>query len=281
MDVKNVVDTILGTCKTPPIENTCDQLIAGDWHNQVTGIATTFMATIDVIRESIRKGTNLIITHEPTFFTSHDKINWLATDPVYLEKIKLIQEHQLNIWRFHDHMHSTKPDLIYTGVVQALGWEKYSLTVDSDKISLPKKMIMPLGQHCFSIPETSVEALTEFLKHQLNVKGARIVGNVRMPVERVLVLVGGSSLGFGIDEMPMVLMRDLDFDVIVCGEILEWTLPAYVRDAAQLGMNKALIILGHNRTEEAGMAYLHIWLENILPNIPIHFIEAGEPFEYL
>ena len=69
--------------------------------------------------------------------------------------------------------------------------------------------------------------------------------------------------------------------MIVCGEILEWTLAAYVRDAAQLGLNKALIILGHNRSEEVGMQHLPSWLEPLLPGIPIGFAAAGEPFEYV
>ena len=74
---------------------------------------------------------------------------------------------------------------------------------------------------------------------------------------------------------------DENLDVVVCGEILEWTLCAYVRDAAQLGLNKALIILGHNRTEEVGMKYLPEWLGIFLPDVPIWFSEAGEPFSYL
>jgi hypothetical protein len=68
---------------------------------------------------------------------------------------------------------------------------------------------------------------------------------------------------------------------MVCGEILEWTLCAYVRDADQLGMNKAMIILGHNRTEEVGMKYLPEWLKILMPDIPVWFCEAGEPFSYL
>lgn len=76
-------------------------------------------------------------------------------------------------------------------------------------------------------------------------------------------------------------MRNKQLDVIVGGEILEWTLCAYVRDAAQLGLNKSLIILGHNRTEEVGMKYLPAWLERLFPDMSISFIEAGEPFSYL
>jgi hypothetical protein len=46
-------------------------------------------------------------------------------------------------------------------------------------------------------------------------------------------------------------------------------------------LNKALIILGHNRSEEVGMKHLPAWLEPLLPGVPILFSEAGEPFAYL
>ena len=54
-----------------------------------------------------------------------------------------------------------------------------------------------------------------------------------------------------------------------------------VRDAAQLGLNKALIVLGHNRSEEVGMKHLPEWLAPLLPGIPVQFSEAGEPFTYV
>ncbi len=266
MNVKNVVDAIIEECNTPPLEKTCDLLMAGDWQNEVTGMATTFMATVEVIRESISRGANLIITHEPTYFTGWDKTDWLQHDPVYLEKIRLIQENNVNIWRFHDHMHLTSPDLVYVGLLKELGWEQY---------------VDPSDKHCFVLPKTTVTELSEFLKQKLQVKISQIVGNITGSVERVSVLVGGGSLGLGRDEMPMELMRDHNLDVIVCGEILEWTLPAYVRDASQLGMNKSLIVLGHNRTEEVGMKHLPGWLQKLFPLMPVSFVEAGEPFSYI
>jgi len=266
MNVKDIVDAIIEECNTPLLEKTCDLLMAGDWQNEVTGIATTFMATVDVIRESAARGANLIITHEPTYFTGWDKIDWLQHDPVYLEKIKVIQENKINIWRFHDHMHLTSPDLVYVGLLKELGWERY---------------VDPSDKHCFVLPKTTVMELSKFLKEKLQVNISQIVGNITGSVERVSVLVGGGSLGLGRDEMPMELMRDHNLDCIVCGEILEWTLPAYVRDASQLGMNKSLIILGHNRTEEVGMKYLPEWLQKIFPQMSISFVEAGEPFLYI
>jgi putative NIF3 family GTP cyclohydrolase 1 type 2 len=266
MNVKQVVDVIIAACDTAPLTETCDRLIAGDWEAEVAGIVTTFMATTDVIQAAIAKGANLIITHEPTYFTHDDDTDWLDGDPVYALKQKLIAAHDINIWRFHDHMHAARPDMIYAGLDEVLGWADYGI---------------PDNPHCYVIPPTTVEDLSAFLQEKLDVKVARIVGRRAAQVERVGVLVGGGSLGLGSEQMPMELMRDEDLDVIVCGEILEWTLCAYARDADQLGLNKALIILGHNRTEEVGMQHLPRWLETLLPGVPVWFCEAGEPFSYL
>jgi hypothetical protein len=68
---------------------------------------------------------------------------------------------------------------------------------------------------------------------------------------------------------------------MICGEITEWTLSAYVRDAAALGFNKAMIIVGHERSEESGMKALANRLSPLLPGIPVRFSDAGEPFSYL
>lgn len=266
MNVKQVVDTIINACDTPPLDKTCDLLMAGDWNCEVMGIATTFMATIDVIKTAISRGTNLIITHEPTYFTGWDQTEWLQNDEIYLQKLKLINDNKINIWRFHDHMHITKPDKIFQGIDKDLGWEKYG---------------DPEFRHCYTIPRTTVKELTRFLKKSLNVKMARIVGDIHSNVERVGLLGGGGSLGLGREEMPAELMREANLDALICGEITEWTTCAYVRDASQLGINKSMIVLGHNRTEEAGMKYLPDWLSTFMPGMTISFIEAGEPFSYL
>jgi putative NIF3 family GTP cyclohydrolase 1 type 2 len=266
MKVREVVERIIAACNIPPLEQTCDLLITGDWDREVTGIVTTFMATVDVIRQAIAQGANLIITHEPTYFTHSDQIDWVQADPVYQLKQQLIDDNQINIWHFHDHMHRTQPDLIYAGLNQELGWTQYNL---------------PEEKHCYHIPSITVEALSAFFKEKLDIKAIQIIGQPETRVERVGILVGGGSLGLGSEHMPMELMHNQNLDVIVCGEILEWTLAAYARDASQLGLKKALIILGHNRSEEMGMKHLTAWLAPLLPGIPLRFVEAGEPFAYL
>jgi len=44
------------------------------------------------------------------------------------------------------------------------------------------------------------------------------------------------------------------------------------------GKRKAVILLGHVVSEEAGMEYCARWLKTFISSVPIEFIPAGEPF---
>ncbi|MNW55089.1 hypothetical protein D3C74_327310 [compost metagenome] len=68
---------------------------------------------------------------------------------------------------------------------------------------------------------------------------------------------------------------------MICGEILEWTLCAYVNDAVMLGMNKAMLVVGHERSEEWGMKHMADWLQPLVGGTPVSFVDAKEPFQYL
>ena len=69
MKIQEVIDRVLtdstGETRIAP---TCDQLMTGDHQQEVKGIAVTYMATVEVIREAAAKGVNFIITHEPTWY---------------------------------------------------------------------------------------------------------------------------------------------------------------------------------------------------------------------
>ena len=92
MTVREIVDKIIEKTGVEPLpeDKTCDHLMTGSWDMEVKGVVTTFMATVDVIKEASALGANFIITHEPTWFSGADDTEWLLEDPVYLEKKKLI-----------------------------------------------------------------------------------------------------------------------------------------------------------------------------------------------
>lgn len=276
MTVKELIESIItksGSVRFP-YEKTCDHLMIGDENMEITGIVTTFMATVDVINETIKRGANMIITHEPTWFTGIDKEDWLIDDPVYLEKKKILEDNKIAVWRFHDHMHAGTEDGIYRGFDEEFGWNKYR------EIPNESSSYSHFGA-TYVIPKTTLFELARFFKDKLDMDVIQLVGNPDMPVERVGVLVGGGSLGLGVENMPMIYMKERNIDVCICGDITEWTLSAYVRDASQLGINKGMIVLGHERSEECGMKHLPSWLKSITGDLPVSFIDAKEPFTYI
>jgi len=241
-------------------EQTVDTIKAGDPETRVTGIATTMMATFDVLRRAAAAGKNLIITHEPTFYSHLDQTDTLRkeNDTVWADKEKFIRDHKLVVFRFHDHWHMRKPDGIREGMTQALGWQKYQ---DSATPAL------------YTLPETTLERLAGSITKSLNVRVLRVVGPRDMKVSKVALLPGAS----GSAAHRRMLQRD-DVEVVAIGEVPEWETILYVDDAAAQGKRKALILIGHIPSEQAGMANCAEWLKTFIKDVPVEFVPAAEPF---
>jgi hypothetical protein len=65
---------------------------------------------------------------------------------------------------------------------------------------------------------------------------------------------------------------------LLVGETREWETVEYVADAATEGKRKALIIISHIPSEQAGMEECVRWLKTFVPNVPIEFVPAKQPF---
>jgi putative NIF3 family GTP cyclohydrolase 1 type 2 len=249
---------IAATGATPP-PGTVDTLKAGDPATVVTGIATTFMDTYSVLEKAVASGKNLIITHEPTFYNHLDDQSPLASDPVLTQKLAYIREHHLVVWRFHDTWHLRQPDGILAGMVEQFGWKPYQNKTNP---------------HLFTLSPTTVGQVAASLQARTGARAIRIVGDPAMPVAKVALLPGAA----GSDKQITALQQD-EVELLIAGESREWETVPYVQDAAAEGRRKALILLGHEVSEEAGMDECARWLRTILPGMPIAFIPADEPFQ--
>ena len=69
---KTVVQRVQAALGGQWVADGLDGFKAGDPNTPVKGIATTAMATMDVLRQAVQNDTNLIFTHEPTFFGRQD-----------------------------------------------------------------------------------------------------------------------------------------------------------------------------------------------------------------
>jgi putative NIF3 family GTP cyclohydrolase 1 type 2 len=72
-----------------------------------------------------------------------------------------------------------------------------------------------------------------------------------------------------------------DVDAMIVGETSEWETPEYFRDAAYQKTKKALLVIGHQPSEEAGMARLAKWLQERFPDLPIQHRAALDPLRVI
>ena len=264
LSIQETIERILQDIPGERWEDTVDVVKTGDPTQEVTGIATTFLASQAVIEKAIQSGINFIITHEPIFYNHLDRVGWLENNPVYQAKRKLLDDHQVVVWRFHDYWHSHQPDGIYTGVIRQLGWDQY-LDPNTD-------------QPIYSLPQSTVGRLAAELKEKLGAKAVRVVGDLEMPCRRVGFLVGAGGAEYAINFSSAVG----SVDALICGEGGgEWETCEYFRDAITQGRKQALLLIGHAASEESGMAYLAEWLRERFPGIPITHIPLGEPFQFI
>jgi len=240
-------------------KDTVDTFKAGNPGTVVTGVAVTMMATMDVLQRASAQGLNLVITHEPTFYAHVDRPEGIGeSDPVWAEKRAFIEKHGLVVWRFHDHWHMRKPDGIEAGMVHALGWEKFQ---------------RPDNEYLFVMPETTVRELAEQVAKKLDSPVVRVVGDGQLKVRKV----GFSPVAAGSEREMQALEQD-DVEVLIVGETREWETVEYAADAVSQGRKKALIVIGHVPSEQAGMEECTRWLKGFVKNVPVEFVATKQPF---
>jgi len=240
-----------------PPPNTVDTVKGGDSATAVTGIAVTFLDTMDVLREANKRGLNLVITHEPTFYNHLDDTKFFANDPVYREKLAYIQEHKMVVFRFHDQMHSISPDPVGMGLVEALGWQKYMNGGDPFHLTIPRTTLLQLSRE---------------LASKLNARSVRVVGDPSLSVTRIATIPGAA----GTQKQILDLRKD-EVEVLLVGEVPEWETISYVRDASEQGRHKALVLLGHEVSEEEGMKLILDDIHTLFPSLPVAHLPAGQP----
>ena len=178
---------------------------------------------------------------------------WELDIPKYPRSIALMV-----VWRFHDFWHRRTPDGILTGMVKALGWESYQ---------------KPDAPEVFAMPETTLETLAASIRQKLDARTLRVVGDPAMKVSKV-----GLAPGFGGFDTNRRLLQREDVQVEVIGEAHEWEIVEYAADATTAKAGKALIVIGHIPSEQAGMDECARWLKAFVTEVPVEFVPAKQAF---
>ena len=238
---------------------TCDTFKSGSAGVEVTKVAVAMFGTPDVIRQAKAFGAELLIVHEPLSYNPYDH---RSDDPIECAKAKLVEDSGIAIYRFHDHPHYTMPDMIAFGELTLLGLKgevRPSETFDLARVYLDEPM--------------TAKQLAKRIEEKLNIKHVRIAGATDVPITTVSCMFGA----------PGGLMEELKRDAcqaLIAGEVCEWALCEYARDASQLGYTKAVLALGHVGSERAGMVYIADLVKKQFQDIEVKYLECEEVYSY-
>ncbi|MED3792949.1 Nif3-like dinuclear metal center hexameric protein [Niallia alba] len=260
--VQRVVEKLIEPARK--FESTTDVLIKGSPHIDVTGIVIAFMLTQEVLEKAISLKANLIITHEGPFYSHANWKDKYANDPICMAKLRLIEESNVTIFRFHDYFHRYDPDGIMLGLIHKLEWGEYIEKHQPTATTL-------------TIPQKTVGEIAKYVKAKLGAPFVRIVGDLSMQCQKIGLLAGYRGGG----ELVIPLFQQHHLDLIIAGEGPEWESPEYVRDAIYQGKKRAIILIGHAVSEDPGMEYLTSIVKAEFPHIPVHYLKEDPLFQIL
>jgi putative NIF3 family GTP cyclohydrolase 1 type 2 len=143
-------------------------------------------------------------------------------------------------------------------MTHALGWEAYQ-----DK----------QNQYLFTIPETTLDKLAANLKIRLELHTMRVVGDRQMKITRIALSPGAAGM-----QREIGALEKPGIQLLITGESREWETVEYAADAVSEKKNKALIVLGHIPSEQAGMEECTRWLKTFVSEVPVNFVPAAQPF---
>ena len=255
--------------------NTRDNVLYNDYFlsDECQGIATTIWASVDVIKECIEKGINLIIVHEALFWNHGDHIDWLESNQTFKEKKALLDEHRIVVWRNHDYIHSGIPlsdgtyvDGIFYGLCKEMDWTDYTFFKNG-------------FAGIINVPKMKVDEFSKQMIEKLKLNGARIYGENNIDVEKIVIPMHI----FSDTREEIKYIEEENVDLVLAMEIVDFTLSEYIIDSNSLNKNRAILSVGHFNLEEPGMKYIVEYLPNVLETeeIPIYFVKAGDTYRYV
>ncbi|OLB39763.1 MAG: hypothetical protein AUH11_03355 [Acidobacteria bacterium 13_2_20CM_57_17] len=235
---REVIAAIQEHVGVPWKTETVDTFKAGNPDTRVTGIAVTMMATLDVLQRAAANGQNLVITHEPTFYN-------------HLDRPQGMEENDA-VW---------KEKRAFIEKNRLVVWRFHDHWHLRKPDGILAGMVQALGwekyqsaenPHLFAVPETTLEKLAADVAQRLNTPVLRTVGNPEMKVTRLALSPG--SAGF------------------------ERETQALEMDNVEVLKRKALIVIGHVPSEQAGMEECVRWMKTFVKDVPIEFVTTKQQF---
>ena len=248
-------------------EPSVDRIIVGDPDTIVRKIGTAWMPYWETCREAVSQGVNVLVVHEPTFYTHLDldakNTDFLyAPDPgrrSYLDmrekKKSWIEDNGLVIIRCHDVWDKIPGTGIPYALGNALGFMEEDL-LRSDTY-----------YNVYRTPDTPAIEVAKMIASKMKPvgqPGVAFYGDEDYKVRSV-------GVGTGCICNPLNFMHlEPDLFVSIDDSISTWVQTAYAEDSG-----RPLVVINHGTSEEFGIRLLHEHLKKTFPeHYPVHFSQG-------
>ena len=232
----------------------------------VSGIATSFGGNLRVLQLARKAGLNMVIVHEPTFYSDAD-VRTPGTrggqtecdaacqaDPLFKLKLDWATRNNIVVWRIHDHWHARQPDGIKTGWIRAMGWERYQVAGDINH---------------WNLPPTTLGRLAKYVARTLDTRSVRVIGDPGLRVSRV---------AYGSHGLAQNMEAIAGADCTIVSEAREYDSFEYARDTVLSGAQRGVIFISHESGEDAGMDEFARWLRPFVPEVPVRLVSTTDEF---
>jgi len=277
MTVKELNEYLKSMCNVNINSPSFDRVVIGDENMVVKSVVTMWMPYLQDLKRAKSIGANVVIAHEPTFYsnlelTKHKQefatyLNEGVIEPTekYLamieKKKQWILENGMAVIRCHDMIDRLKPQ----GMAAELGG---FLGFSMDKIVRKTEMY-----HVYRMEEMRAgdfaKKVAADLK-SLNQPGVAFYGDE----DRVIKSVGIGT-GCACDPLRYAGLRS-DLQIVINDVLRTWIQGSYAADSGD-----PLIVIDHGTSEELGMKLLGEELVAIFPEIEFNHLTQGCSYKWI
>ncbi len=250
-----------------------DRVILGDPNTEIAKIGTAWMPYWKTCRAAVSEGINVLVVHEPTFYTHWDldeKENdyYQAPEPgksAYLqlrdEKRQWILERKLVIIRCHDVWDKMSGIGIPFAFGNALGFSNEEIVRSKPYYNVYR--IQP--QSALQV----ARGISAQLKN-LGQAGVAFYGDPERRIESV-----GVGTGCICDPIQFMDLKP-DLFIAIDDSIRTWTQTVYAEDSGH-----PLVVVNHGTSEEFGMRLLRDHLQSRYPHIAVVHLNQGCGYRWI
>jgi putative NIF3 family GTP cyclohydrolase 1 type 2 len=232
-------------------ENTVDTFKSGNPDAEVSGIAVGWMSYTWALKQAVKLGCNVFVTHEPTYYDHFDNNARTFNLPGVSDKRRFIEANELIILRCHD-LWDQMPEI---GIPDSWGeWLGLGRPIDGEGYY---RVFDVSGKTALQVAQQIAERTWP-----LGQEAVALIGPPNKDVTRV-------SIGTGAITSFFECIDNYKVDLAICTDdgIHYWRDGGYAID-----MSIPLIVVNHAVSEEAGLMNLAKFLERRFPDIPVHHI---------